>query len=229
MNCSRAAKPAEARSSSAARRASSRRGVREPNENGPFCTDRSSSMDSVRSIGRDAGRLPRVPLAHATARKAALALATQRKIRLLSGGKRRRMAFDLGGRENLTEAQQQLIRRCAMISAYPARHRNSRPDAPRVTGNGHPPAGCDCRGSGADRLAMWSPSFAVPVRAPKRWWCRECKAPITDERGLVEMPCGFCLDDKAEAKARMTSSDEAAARNFSSWAAFTFEKVAPAT
>lgn len=28
-----------------------------------------------------------------------------------------RMAFDLGGRENLTEAQQQLIRRCAMISA----------------------------------------------------------------------------------------------------------------
>ena len=74
-------------------------------------------MDSVRSIGRDAGRLPRVPLAHATARKAALALATQRKIRLLSGGKRRRMAFDLGGRENLTEAQQQLIRRCAMISA----------------------------------------------------------------------------------------------------------------
>ena len=27
------------------------------------------------------------------------------------------MAFDLGGRENLTEAQQQLIRRCAMISA----------------------------------------------------------------------------------------------------------------
>jgi hypothetical protein len=74
-------------------------------------------MDSVRSIGRDAGRLLRVPLAHATARKAALALATQRKIRLLSGGKRRRMAFDLGGRENLTEAQQQLIRRCAMISA----------------------------------------------------------------------------------------------------------------
>ena len=86
-------------------------------------------------------------------------------------------------------------------ASYPARHRNSRPDAPRVTGNGHPPAGCDCRGSGADKLAMWSPSFAVPVRAPKRWWCRECKAPITDERGLVEMPCGFCLDDKAEAKA----------------------------
>ena len=28
-----------------------------------------------------------------------------------------RMAFDLGGRENLTEAQQQLIRRCAMLSA----------------------------------------------------------------------------------------------------------------
>ena len=28
-----------------------------------------------------------------------------------------RMAFDLGGRENLTEAQQQLIRRRAMISA----------------------------------------------------------------------------------------------------------------
>jgi hypothetical protein len=27
------------------------------------------------------------------------------------------MAFDLGGRENLTEAQQQLIRRCAMLSA----------------------------------------------------------------------------------------------------------------
>jgi hypothetical protein len=27
------------------------------------------------------------------------------------------LAFDLGGRENLTEAQQQLIRRCAMISA----------------------------------------------------------------------------------------------------------------
>jgi hypothetical protein len=27
------------------------------------------------------------------------------------------MAFDLGGRENLTEAQHQLIRRCAMISA----------------------------------------------------------------------------------------------------------------
>jgi hypothetical protein len=27
-----------------------------------------------------------------------------------------RMAFDLGGRENLTEAQQQLIRRCAMLS-----------------------------------------------------------------------------------------------------------------
>ena len=27
------------------------------------------------------------------------------------------MAFDLGGRENLTEAQQQLIRRCAKISA----------------------------------------------------------------------------------------------------------------
>ena len=27
------------------------------------------------------------------------------------------MAFDLGGRENRTEAQQQLIRRCAMISA----------------------------------------------------------------------------------------------------------------
>jgi hypothetical protein len=27
------------------------------------------------------------------------------------------VAFDLGGRENLTEAQQQLIRRCAMISA----------------------------------------------------------------------------------------------------------------
>ena len=35
-------------------------------------------------------------------------------------------------------------------------------------------------------------------------WCRECKAPITDERGLVEMLCGFCLDDKAEAQARMT-------------------------
>ena len=29
----------------------------------------------------------------------------------------RTLAFDLGGRENLTEAQQQLIRRCAMISA----------------------------------------------------------------------------------------------------------------
>ena len=28
-----------------------------------------------------------------------------------------RIAFDLGGRENLREAQQQLIRRCAMISA----------------------------------------------------------------------------------------------------------------
>jgi hypothetical protein len=28
-----------------------------------------------------------------------------------------RMAYDLGGRENLTEAQQQLIRRCAMLSA----------------------------------------------------------------------------------------------------------------
>ena len=27
------------------------------------------------------------------------------------------MAFDLGGRGNLTEAQQQLIRSCAMISA----------------------------------------------------------------------------------------------------------------
>jgi hypothetical protein len=27
------------------------------------------------------------------------------------------IAFDLGGRENLTEAQQQLIRRCAMLSA----------------------------------------------------------------------------------------------------------------
>jgi hypothetical protein len=27
------------------------------------------------------------------------------------------MAFDLGGRESLTEGQQQLIRRCAMISA----------------------------------------------------------------------------------------------------------------
>ena len=32
-------------------------------------------------------------------------------------GVSQRMAFDLGGRENLTEAQQQLIRRCAMISA----------------------------------------------------------------------------------------------------------------
>jgi hypothetical protein len=51
---------------------------------------------------------------------------------------------------------------------------------------------------------MRSPSFAVPSGAPKRWWCRECKAPITDERGLVEMLCGFCLEDKAGAKARMT-------------------------
>jgi hypothetical protein len=36
---------------------------------------------------------------------------------LSSCGYSHRMAFDLGGRENLTEAQQQLIRRCAMISA----------------------------------------------------------------------------------------------------------------
>ena len=48
------------------------------------------------------------------------------------------------------------------------------------------------------------------VRAPKRWWCRECKAPITDECGLVEMLCGFCLDDKAEAKARNDETDDAA-------------------
>jgi hypothetical protein len=33
----------------------------------------------------------------------------------LGGSDGRRMAFDLGGRENLTEAQQQLIRRCAMV------------------------------------------------------------------------------------------------------------------
>jgi hypothetical protein len=33
-------------------------------------------------------------------------------------------------------------------------------------------------------------------------WCRECKAPITDEHRLVEKLCGFCLDDKAEAKAK---------------------------
>jgi hypothetical protein len=50
---------------------------------------------------------------------------------------------------------------------------------------------------------MRSPSFAAPS-GRRNDGVQGCKAPITDERGLVEMLCGFCLDDKAEAKARMT-------------------------
>ena len=82
-------------------------------------------------------------------------------------------------------------------ASYPARHRNSRPDAPRVTGNGHPPRvatvvalALQARDEVAEKVRAASPAVHGGAGNARR--------PSLTERGLVEMPCGFCLDDKAE-------------------------------